>query len=415
MFTSKKPEPETPNDDKPKSKFDTLLTSTPVMLTVVATLLAGLSSSEMTQAQYHRALAAQNQSKAGDQWNFFQAKRIRGTNMDTTSDVIAALAEPGIIDRAGLAQFKSDLVTELDRVKSDADKVVKMVNDGKGSLGSSSENVVRAAARLQESADKAAREAAASQKKLGSLLDEEKSVAAFNNVTTNTFPKVQDTPVENAAIQEVLDAIRKRQTEKQTEKLMGSVSEETLHAALDAAEENAARFDTACKPINDVLDATAGAVSSQVRVTRTLQRASAQFNQSLDDAGVADKKELEDLRKTAAGLTRTAERMKTQAGQLYADFISGRHHFNAGRYGLEARYNSAVAGLYEVQVRKSSWNSERHRRRSGLFFFGMLAAQAGVTIATLALAVKFRSVLWTVASLAGLAAVGIAVVVYLYV
>ena len=99
MFGSKKSQPETPNDDKPKSKFDTLLTSTPVMLTVVATLLAGLSSSEMTQAQYHRALAAQNQSKAGDQWNFFQAKRIRGTNMDTTSDVIAALAEPGMIDR----------------------------------------------------------------------------------------------------------------------------------------------------------------------------------------------------------------------------------------------------------------------------------------------------------------------------
>ena len=114
-------------------------------------------------------------------------------------------------------------------------------------------------------------------------------------------------------------------------------------------------------------------------------------------------------------LTRTTERMKLQATQLYADFISARHHFNARRYEAEARYNIGIASLYEVQVRKSSWNSERHRTRSGYFFFGMLAAQAGVTIATLALAVKFRSVLWSVASLAGLAAIAIAVVVYLYV
>src|SRR6476619_11317 len=111
MFGSKKSLPATPDDDKPRSKFDTLLTSTPVMLTVLSTLLAGLSSSEMTKAQSHRALAAQNKSKAGDQWNFFQAKRIRGTNMDTTADVIAALAEPGSIDRVRLVEFKTELVT----------------------------------------------------------------------------------------------------------------------------------------------------------------------------------------------------------------------------------------------------------------------------------------------------------------
>lgn len=45
----------------------------------------------------------------------------------------------------------------------------------------------------------------------------------------------------------------------------------------------------------------------------------------------------------------------------------------------------------------------------------MLAAQAGVTIASLALAVKLRSVLWGMASFAGLIAVCIAAYVYFYV
>src|SRR5260370_29235913 len=60
-----------------KSFWDTVLTATPVALTVLATILAGLSSSEMSRAQYHRALAAQDQSKTSDQWAFFQAKKYR--------------------------------------------------------------------------------------------------------------------------------------------------------------------------------------------------------------------------------------------------------------------------------------------------------------------------------------------------
>ena len=62
----------------PQTTWGKVLMSTPVVMTVVATMLAGLASSEMTRAQYDRALAAQQQSKAGDQWSFFQAKRLRG-------------------------------------------------------------------------------------------------------------------------------------------------------------------------------------------------------------------------------------------------------------------------------------------------------------------------------------------------
>ncbi|TMQ29414.1 MAG: DUF4337 domain-containing protein, partial [Planctomycetota bacterium] len=73
------PETAAPSADAPprKSFWNIVHGATPVLLTVLATVLAGLSSSEMTLAQYHRALAAQNQSKASDQWTFFQFKRTQ--------------------------------------------------------------------------------------------------------------------------------------------------------------------------------------------------------------------------------------------------------------------------------------------------------------------------------------------------
>lgn len=74
--------------DVPMTTWGKILTATPVVLTVFATLLAGLASSEMTRAQYDRGLAAQLQSKAGDQWAFFQAKRLRGTMTDLIGSVL---------------------------------------------------------------------------------------------------------------------------------------------------------------------------------------------------------------------------------------------------------------------------------------------------------------------------------------
>jgi len=72
----------------PKSTWGRILSATPVVMTVVATLLAGLASSEMTHAQYDRSLATQQQSKAGDQWSFFQAKRLRSAMQQGTLDAL---------------------------------------------------------------------------------------------------------------------------------------------------------------------------------------------------------------------------------------------------------------------------------------------------------------------------------------
>src|SRR5271166_135361 len=79
--------------DMPLGTFGKILAATPVVMAVVATLLAGLASSEMTKAQYDRSLGAQEQSKAGDQWSFFQAKHVQSALQQHTLDLLRAGAE----------------------------------------------------------------------------------------------------------------------------------------------------------------------------------------------------------------------------------------------------------------------------------------------------------------------------------
>ena len=78
--------------DVPQNNYGKMLAATPVVMAVIATLLAGLASSEMTRAQYDRALAAQQQSKVGDQWSFFQAKRLRGALQRNALDLLQSLS-----------------------------------------------------------------------------------------------------------------------------------------------------------------------------------------------------------------------------------------------------------------------------------------------------------------------------------
>lgn len=82
--------PESLKADLPQNGWGKVLAATPVVMTVIATLLAGLASSEMTRAQYDRAMAAQLQSKAGDQWNYFQAKKLRAAMQRSTLDLLTA-------------------------------------------------------------------------------------------------------------------------------------------------------------------------------------------------------------------------------------------------------------------------------------------------------------------------------------
>jgi hypothetical protein len=68
-----------------------------------------------------------------------------------------------------------------------------------------------------------------------------------------------------------------------------------------------------------------------------------------------------------------------------------------------------------LQVRKSNIEAERLHTRSQRFFYGMLAAQGGVVVATFAIAARQRNALWWLAAVAGVAAIAYATYVYLVV
>jgi hypothetical protein len=273
--------PEELKADIPQTKWGKVLSVTPVVMTVVATLLAGLASSEMTKAQYDRALGAQLQSKAGDQWSYFQAKKLRGAMQRNSVELLQASTEIHPLDNAALSPVP--------------------------------------------------------------------------------YPAA---PNPDSNLQAALQAVEQQSLESEIAERLKPVTDQMLAAALQAARSNAVTFDTAC----------------------------AAANQSL-----------EKVEKLLPAGDQAATR----------DFIAARMLHNSARYEAESRLNQTIANLLELQVRKANISAERHHKRSGKFFFGMLAAQAAVIVSTFAIAARKRNFLWSVAAAAGLAAIIFAVYVYL--
>jgi hypothetical protein len=280
--------------DVPQTMWGRILAATPVVMTVIATALAGLASSEMTRAQYSRSLAAQQQSKAGDQWNFFQAKRLRSALQRNTLDILRGTTEVRPFDDAAI---------------------------------------------------------------------DPQTLAAL---TKGELPAMPSAPVSDADLKAALGAVEEQKPDTEVVVVLARVKDKTLDEALSAAKDRAKAFDDTLGPINQAVD---------------------RLDKSLADG---DK-------------------------SLARDFTAARLRYTAARYDAEARLNQAIANLYELQVRKTNMDAERHGVRSQRFFYGMLGAQAAVIIATFSLAAQKRSLLWSLAAAAGAAAVGFAIYVYLFV
>jgi len=287
--------PDALKSDVPQTLWGKVLAATPVVMTVVATMLAGLASSEMTRAQYSRSLAAQQQSKAGSQWGYFQAKRLRAGLQRNTLDLLQNTTEIHALDPVLLS------------TASVTPQTLAALRDGQ-------------------------------------------------------LPELSAaTPLE-PRVQAALTAVEALRPEAEITTAIRAMNDQALAAAVQSAWDHSAALDQALQPINDAID------------------------------------QLE----------------KNQATPAHRrDFTAARLRFAAARYDREAKANQAIANLYELQVRRSNLSAERHHQRSQQFFFGMLAAQAGVIIATFAMAARKRSLLWLIAAAAGLSAVGFAIYVYL--
>jgi len=334
--------PEELKKDVPGTTWGKILSTTPVVMAVIATMLAGLASSEMTRAQYDRALAAQQQSKAGDQWNFFQAKRLRGAYQRNTADLLQAVAE----------------VHELDASK------LRAATERLASVTGTSEQT----------------EAPKLKSELLALLDSTAGQEALQRLKNGRLPAAPPAPLD-PQIKSAIDAADNLSPDSEIASVLAGVANQTLEAAVRAARDQAQAFDTATKPLNQAMD----------RFENLLDRLAVCLAQSNSGAGGLD----------AVGRS------------LNRDFTAARLGLAAQRYEVEARLNQAIANLYELQVRKSNLSAERHHARSQRFFFGMLAAQLGVIISTFAIAARQRNLLWSLAAIAGFAAVGFAIYVYL--
>jgi len=295
--------------DLPPTPWGKVLSATPVVMTVIATMLAGLSSSEMTRAQYDRSTAAQLQAKAGDQWSFFQAKRLRSAVQRNALEIAGLTADLPVLSsqalRDGVPALNADWSTPAGQA----------------------------------------------------------TLAALDR---DELPALPPPPPLDSNIDAALKGMEG--PEAAMHALLSPVADAVLEAALRASQERTRAFDATTAPISQLFDRIERALSGS-SADRTLGRA----------------------------------------------FSVARLRFNAKRYDAESSLNQVIANLYELQVRKSNFSADRHSERSQRFFYGMLAAQLAVIMATFAIAARQRSLLWAVAAGAGVVAVLFAGYVYLYI
>ena len=383
-----------------KPLFETVVISTPVLLTVIATFILGRSSSEMTQAQYQRAVASQTQSKVGDQWAFFQAKRIRGTTYEATSiTLLAQKADPFTADT--LVDSANALIREVTLTEKDAQK-----------LSDQLQTLDKKAMKAQEQIKATLNPPTPTSKDDKTVLTPERVSAAL--AALETYPKAKleksaddDIDKEQREIlAEILKDIRTFKPEKEIDqKKLLDLKSETVDKQMARAKANAAAVAKNGKDIDQVLEKFDALVDQQSALAREYQRLVGAYLSGLANA----KSEADEIAK----VERRLDRVRTLAAKLLADYKAARYAFDARRYEDDARTNQDAAYLYDVQVLQSSARSDKHLRRSFGFMIAMLVAQVGVTIGSMALAFRRSIPVWALAAIAGVSAITFGVLVFL--
>jgi hypothetical protein len=368
-----------PNDLKsavPQTTWGKILSATPVVMAVVATMLAGLASSEMTKAQYDRSLAAQQQSKAGDQWNFFQAKRLRAATQRNTLDLLLATTDVGPLSAAALKRSPAELSAQMGGVNLSGSGAAAVVP---AAASAPAEDPLQSLPQWQSQAEQVKSE-------LLAALDAPETAAALKALAQAKVPETGPEPVLEAKLKAALDAFDSSQTDKELAPLVVQVNDKVLEDALHAAKDRAAAFDAATAPGNAIINRLEALLGRQTALIQEVRAMAVADGASFKVAGTPNR-----------------------------EFIAARLRYMAARYDTEAKLNQAIGRLYEMQVRRSNLTAERHHLRSQRFFFGMLAAQMGVIVSTFAIAARAKNLLWSFAAAAGVLAVAFGAYVYLFV
>ena len=206
------------------------------------------------------------------------------------------------------------------------------------------------------------------------------------------------TDLKLALLGDLVAGIKARNHRALAEKAL-ALDDKTLDDAIADAERRADEFAKRGKEMEYVMEEFDALVDRQLALSFEFQQILAQLKSGSD--------------KVHDVLEKRAEALRALNAQLQGDYQAARDHFSAVRYEADARSNQDSAYLFEVKALVSAARSDNHLERSKLFLFAMLMAQAAVTISTLALAVKRRSVFWLLATLTGLASIIFGAIVYL--
>ncbi|MBA4191417.1 MAG: hypothetical protein C0467_25840 [Planctomycetaceae bacterium] len=304
--------------EEPKGLLQKLGAALPIGLTALATVFAGMSTGALQQAMYWKSQAAQDQSKATNQWSLAGFKRDRALTMQTSAAQLRAMSEY----RVPMFAKPGTLLSGQDELQAKA---------------------------------------------LGWLIEEKGDKAGPPRVK---LPEITD---EN--IKALRDGIETRQPETELLALAAKVNKDAINKAIDDTEKAVEQVDKEWDPI--------------IKVAATLVQIEAIIRADAPD---------DERKKKAANAT---------AAQATGFELEQR------RYRAESFMNQAIAFLYEIRVKVSTAESDKHRRKSQHFFYAMLAAQVGAVISSLAIARQKMSVLWFFASFIGLVSIGIGAYVFL--
>ncbi len=303
-----------PKREEPKGIIQKLGAALPIGLTALATVFAGMSTGALQQAMYWKSQAAQDQSKATNQWSLAGFKRDRALIMQTTAAQLRATSEYRF---PTFAKSKED-----DEVQAKA---------------------------------------------LGWLTEEKGDKAGPPRVK---LPEITD---EN--IKALREGIETRRPEAELLALAAKVNKDAMNKTIDDYEKAVEQVDKDWDPI---IKAAASLVQKEANI-----------------------------KSDASDEERKAKAMNATAAQATGFELEQR------RYRAESFMNQGIAFLYEIRVKVSTAESDKHRRKSQHFFYAMLAAQIAAVISSLALARQKMSVLWLFASFIGLASIGIGAYVLL--
>lgn len=313
--------PEELKRDMPPTSWGKILSATPVVMAVIATMLAGLASSEMTKAQYDRALAAQQQSKAGDQWSFFQAKRLRGAYQRNTADLVQAIAEVHELDpgrlRAAIEQLPD---TPANQEASGAGKIA----------------------------------VASAKRTMLEILDSAAGQEALQRLRTGQVPGSHDPASVDAKIKAALDAMENLSSDAEVASLLAVVDNGSLEAAVRTARDLAQNFDAATRPINQAID----------QLENLLDREMASMPSSAAGVGRPGASLSRDF--TAARLAYAAQRYEVEArlnqaiANLYelqvrkSNLSAERHHARSQRFffGMLAAQLAVIISTFAIAARQ---------------------------------------------------------------